>query len=489
MSAMDTRLLDIRYDHFRFLAATGRQKVYLVILASLYDERLAHQIEIFHDDLYLKVTPEIERLCGESYHETFFRQDIDQLVEWGNIDRKLEGRRVRSLTDNSLRRNILKISEATFQLMRFLLQQSRPDQAKTASRGFLLLEDLNAMLDELEKLVAAFHAGQRGEIALQRSQHVIESMDAKIDDAVAELTGLADQLHSFLDDNSGFESERFETIMSQLESYNQAYLSRLNTMVDRIFSRLCALERHQSFADFILAIGEITEGHGIAATPTGHRFQLMLAFFDPGSGRLDFYCRRVHAELYDALRRIRNYLRIRRDKTLRIEEIRNRIAEMLVAPEQNCFSWVDSLYSPVVVPMLLSDGTPAEKAVAPLPRRSSIRIGATAAAQAISAKETTPEESRELELQRVARINEFFLKKVLRGQHENPVHNADFKDIDDLKTYMQGLKLSLGKNRKLTQALQISFERPQSAAPAAEFDLADCTFNCPDHLIRRKAND
>ncbi|PKL39282.1 MAG: hypothetical protein CVV41_21765 [Candidatus Riflebacteria bacterium HGW-Riflebacteria-1] len=486
---MDTRLLDISYDHFRFLAATGRQKVYLVILSSLYDERLAHQIEIFHDDLYLKVTPKIESLCGESYHEALFRQDIDQLVEWGNIDRKLEGRRVRSLSDNSLRRNILKITETTFQLMRFLLQQSRPDPGKTAARGFLLLEDLNAMLDELEKLVASFHAGQRSEIALQRSQHVIESMDAKIDDAVAELTGLADQLHSFLDDKSGFESERYETIMSQLTNYNQAYLSRLNTMVDRIFSRLCALERHQAFADFIAALNlgdDLTAG---AATPAGNCFQLMLAFFDPGSGRLDFYCRRVHAELYDALRRIRNYLRIRRDKTLRVEEIRNRIAEMLSAPEEDCFDWVDRLYSSVVVPMLLADGTPAEKSVAPLPRRSSSRIGATAAAQAISAKVATPEESRELETRRVARINEFFLNKVLRGLNESPVHDAEFENIDDLKTYMQGLKLSLGKIRKLTQALQVSFERPPAGADAAAFDLADCKFDCPDHLIRRKAND
>lgn len=489
MSAVDTRLHDIRYDHFRFLTATGRQKVYLVILASLYDERLAHQIEIFHNDLYLKVTPEIERLCGESYHETLFRQDIDQLVEWGNIDRKLEGRRVRSLTDNSLRRNILKISAATFQLMRFLLQQSQPDQAQTVTRGFLLLEDLNAMLDELEKLFADFHAGQRGEIALQRSQHVVASMDAKIDDAVAELTGLADQLHSFLEDNSGFESERFEAIRSQLESYNRAYLSRLKPMVDRIFSRLCALERQQSFADFILAIGETAERQGVSVTPTEQRFQLMRAFFDPGSGRLDFYCGRVQTELGNTLRRIHNYLRIRDDKTLRIEAIRNRTAEMLTAPEQDCFGWIDSLYSPVVVPMLLSDGTPPEKAVAPMPRRSSGRIGSTKGTQAISAKKTTPEESRELELQRVAHINDFFLEKMLRGQNENPVHNADFTNIDDLKIYMQGLKLALGKNRKLMQALQVSFERPQSTAPAAKFDLADCTFSCPDHLIRRKAND
>jgi len=260
-------------------------------------------------------------------------------------------------------------------------------------------------------------------------------------------------------------------------------------MVDSIFSRLCALERHQAFAGFIEALDlddELTAG---AVTPAGHRFQLMLAFFDPGRGRLDFYCRRVHTELYDALRRIRNYLRIRRDKTLRIEEISNRIGEMLVAPEQDCFDWVDRLYSSVVAPTLLADGTPAEKAVAPLPRRSSSRIGATAAAQAISGKETTPEESRELELQRVSRINEFFLNKVLRGLNQNPVHNAGFENIDDLKTYMQGLKLSLGKNRKLMQALQFSFERPQPADDPAAFDLPVCTFSCPDHLIRRKAND
>ena len=484
---MDTRLLNIQFDYFRFLAAAERQQAYLIVLDSLYHERLAHQIEIFHDDLYLKVAPEIERLSSAGYHEALFRQDIDQLVEWGNIDRKLEGRRVRSLTDNSLRRNILKIAENTFQLMRFLLLQSRPDQRKTAARGFLLLEDLNAMLEEFEKLVLGFHAGQRSEIALQRAMHVIESMDAKIDDAVAELTGLADQLHSFLDAGSGYDPESYETIISQLESYNQAYLSRLNTMVDTIFSRLRAVERHQVFAEFISALPAASSHDSEAVA--GHKFQLMLAFFDPGSGKLDFYCRRVNIELCDALRRIRNYLRIRRDKTLRIGEIRRRINEMAVAADEECCSWLEQLFSPVIVPMLAADGTPAEKAVAPLPRRSSSRIGAMTATQAITTKAATPEESRELERRRVEKINEFFLAHVLCNQEENPVHNAQFESIDHIKTYMQGLKLSLGKNRKLFRDLQVSFERPAAAAEPACFDLEDCTFSCPDHLIRRKKHD
>ena len=212
-------LLNCKFDFFRFLNSTERQKIYLAILFFLYEERLAHQIEIFHDDLYLKVTPDIESLTGQSYHEEFFRQDIEKLVEWGNIVRKLEGRRVRSLSDNSLRRNILKISEETFQLVRYLLQQARPGNRITANRGFFLLQDLNSMLDEFESHLESFFDGKYDNSLLQRSNHLIIEMDSKIDNAVAELTRLADHLHSFLEIGSAFQSETYEQIIAQLQSY------------------------------------------------------------------------------------------------------------------------------------------------------------------------------------------------------------------------------------------------------------------------------
>lgn len=480
---MNSNLFNLQFNIYRFLSADKRN-VYLTILNALYEERLAHQIEIFHDHLYLKVTAAVEQLTAEDYHEALFRQDIETLVDWGNIVRKLEGRRVRSLSDNSLRRNILKISEETFQLIRHLLQQSRPAQQKSLALGFLLLQDLDSMLDEFENLLEEFYDGKRNETVIERSLHVIESMDAKIDAAVAELTRLADQLHSFLDAGSVFDSERYADMISQLEDYNKAWLSRLNTVVDNVFSRLKNLEKHLCFDEFFAALVAFNKAEDNTDNLSRQKFALLVAFFDPGSGRLDFYCKRVHDELYEALRRIRNYVRIRSDKTLRIQDIRSRITEMATADADQCIAWVDQLFAPVIVPMLAAAGTPAEKCQAPLPRRSASAMAGVKSTRAIGAKKLSVEASRELERQKIQKLNEFFSSKVLQGKPQNLVENALFTAIDDAKTYIQGLKMAISKGGRQAKLLQVAFERPGRECEPATFDLEDCFFASSNYTVR-----
>lgn len=479
-------LLNCKFDFFRFLNAAERQKIYVAILFFLYEERLAHQIEIFHDDLLLKVAPEIERLTGQAYHEECFRQDIEQLVEWGNIVRKLEGRRVRSLSDNSLRRNILKISEETFQLVRYLLQQSRSGTRIAANRGFFLLQDLNAMLEELESHLESFFDGKRDNGLLQRSNHLIGEMDSKIDDAVAELTRLADHLHSFLEIGSVFQAETYEQIISQLQSYNQEWLAKLNSFAGRFFSRLLALEKHLCFDEFVNAVGLCSQNDGLIEHDPALKISLIVAFFDPASGRLDFYCRRVNDELHYAIRRISNYIRLRDDRTFRIQQLRQRLFEMTSASPETCSAWINNLFSPAIVPSLAAAGTPDEKSQAPQPRRSASKAAIARSAQAISPKKLSIEASRELEKHKIATLNEFFFSRVLAGKNENQASNAVFENIDDVKKYMQGLKLALIKSRKAAENLKFEFLKPQTDSQPAQFKLSDCDFDCPDHLIRKK---
>jgi ElaB/YqjD/DUF883 family membrane-anchored ribosome-binding protein len=488
IATMNLNELKQNFDHFRFLTAE-RQPVYLAILYALFQERLAHQIEIFHDSLYDQVATAIEDLSGNDYPEMLFRQDIDQLVNWGNITRKLESRRVRSLTDNSLRRNILKITEETFQLLRFLIEQSRPKAARTAARGFLLLQDLSSMLEEFEAIIEKYYGDDQGEILLQRALHIIEGMDAKIDDAVAELTGLADQLHSFLDSRQFFDHENFDKLMAQLESYNKSYLSRLTKVANQVFSRLRDLVRHPCFDELFTEVMKLANQDNPAGSSPEDRFRILLSFFDPESGKLHFYCRRVQTELYDALHRIHNYMRIRQDKTLRIANIRSRLAEMSSATIIEASTWLERLFSPGVVPMLNGDGTPIEKILAPLPRRNATKMRQKLSAQEIAEKSTSLEKSRELERQRIQRLNEFFAEKVLRGKSSGQTDKASLNTVDDLKNYLKGVKLSYSSKRLRKAYFEFAFERPEKEDKAASFSNDSFEFSCPNHLIRSKSDD
>ena len=83
-------------------------------------------------------------------------------------------------------------------------------------------------------------------------------------------------------------------------------------------------------------------------------------------------------------------------------------------------------------------------------------------------------------------LNEFFFSRVLNGKDENQVSKATFNDLDDLKNYLQGLKLAKIKSRKASANLKVDFVNPQTRENMAQFNLPDCEFNCPDHLIRKK---
>jgi hypothetical protein len=461
----------------------------MIILSCLFHERLEHQSQIFHDSLFNKVAESIEKVTG-SFTDAQLRSDVDQLVEWGNIIRKVEGRRVRSLSDNSVRRNLLMITEQTFQLMRFLFQQLKPRQTKTVARGFMLLQDLRAMLDQFENILEAFYSGDRSPDKIQRACHLIDSMDAKVEDTVAELTGLADQLHSFLEANDEFHSEDFDQLIFQLEAYNQSYLSQLNQEVDGLFLRLSEIERHPCLEDFLSDIGRFFEqANSSDVGDASRKLHSLLAFFNPESGKLDFYNQRVQQELGESIRRIRNYLKIKRDRSLRIQEIRARRNELRLVDDEAAVCWVQNLFSSVSVPLINSDATPDDRLPAPLPRKRYDRNNQARASRPLAAaKKMTVEQNRELEKRRIEMINQFFLNNILKGKPEAELHQAQFNTIADFKSLLHGIKLAKLQKGRSAKLLKFSV-RPAVEKKTATFSNDESEFSCPDHLIRRTENE
>ncbi|MEW6710278.1 MAG: DUF2397 family protein [Candidatus Riflebacteria bacterium] len=485
---MTEAFLNLDLNCFRFLTAGERQKAYMLILSCLFHERLEHQSQIFHDILFGKVKEQVEKMTG-FYADAQFRSDIDQLVEWGNVTRKVEGRRVRSLSDNSLRRNLLTISEQTFQLMRFLFQQLKPRQTKTVARGFMLLQDLRAMLEQFENVLEEFYSGDRSQEKLQRAWHLIDTMDAKVEDTVSELTGLADQLHSFLEANDEFHAEDYDRLMFQLEAYNQGYLSQLIQEVDRLFLRLSDIERHPCLEEFLTDIDGFLEQNSSAGKgDMGRKFNSLVVFFNPESGKLDFYNQRVQRELGESIRRIRNYLKIKRDRSLRIQEIRARRCEMFQAEDELAARWVQKLYSSVTVPVLDTDATPEDRQPAPLPRKKSDRNRQTRAARPIErVKQLTVEQNRELEKRKIELINRFFAEKILKGRPDSSLSEAELLSTADFKTLLHGIKLAKFKKGRISDLLKFSVENPFKDETAS-FANDESEFSCPDHKIRNINN-
>jgi len=481
---MNQQFQNLNTDYFRFLTGE-RQRAYVVILGCLFRERLDYQTQIFHDELYCKVAQTIEREMAVSYPKAQFRADIEALIDWGNINRQIEGRRIRSLSDNSLSRNLLNITEETFQLFRFLQQQAKPQKAKTVARGFMLLIDFSELLKEFEAILELQFFGDRPPEKLQRALHLVELMDSKIEETVAELTGLAQQLHAFLETRNDFEPEDYQKLLSRLESYNRAYLSQLTREVNGLFLRLRNIETHACIDDFVGALNR-AEADEQADGATRRRLDSLSVFFNPDSGKLDFYNDRVNSELCDAIRRINNYLKIKGDRTLRIQEIRNRIREMTRTSAENACNWLNSLYSPVNQSLLADEGTPNNRQPAPLPRRTTRNPGRVRAARPVERKKSmTVEQTRCLERRNIQLINEFFLEKILCGRPQINMCEAKLTSAGDVRQFLTGLKLVRLKSGRELHLIEFEIENPPKGTPPARFTLEDCEFSCPNHLIRR----
>ena len=212
----------------------------------------------------------------------------------------------------------------------------------------------------------------------------------------------------------------------------------------------------------------------------------MSVFFNPDSGKLDFYNNRVNSELCDAIRRISNYLKIKGDRTLRIQEIRNRICEMTVVSAETACNWLNCLYAPVNQSLLADEGTPNNRQPAPLPRKTTRHPGRVRASRPVERKKAmTVEQTRRLERRNIQLINEFFLEKILGGRPQIKMCEAQLKTAADVRQFLTGLKLVRLKSGRELHLIEFEIENPPKGTPPARFTLEDCEFSCPDHLIRR----
>ena len=102
--------------------------MYTTILYFLFLRRQAHEIEKYHNDVYDAVQPTIEEALACDYSMAAFRADMDQLVWWGNLDRRLEPYRLSKISDRRLQKFLYRLSDGTRCLMDGLMVLRPPHE-------------------------------------------------------------------------------------------------------------------------------------------------------------------------------------------------------------------------------------------------------------------------------------------------------------------------------------------------------------------------
>ena len=140
-------------QHYLFLAAE-RRAIYATILNFLYLRRHAHEIEKYHNDIYDAVQPSLEEATASEYTLALFRADMDQLVAWGNLERRLEPYRLQRISDRRLQKFLYRLSEPTRSLFDSLVTLRPPREFERVLLDQDHLFDIEELLERAEKIHA-----------------------------------------------------------------------------------------------------------------------------------------------------------------------------------------------------------------------------------------------------------------------------------------------------------------------------------------------
>ena len=491
-------------ESFRWISE-GRRRTYAAVLFALVERRKAHEHEVAHDDLYADVCRELAQGAGDAqgeeerwatgYDPLLFRQDVEQLVRWGNVAERVEPTRIRSLADRGRSKLLLRIEGTTARFLDFLASEAEPAPLGLREEGANLLEDVllgareaRKRLREAQELLAAddpLHPSSATEELLLRCTHLIREADQRTDRIAVEMVEFGELLARFVAEP--FRVEALAELTGWLERYVDRYLSALEEKGAAIRRALRALAAPELTAALEAATRCEQERLAASRAATGRagRLQPMSViltgldrFFAVDSG-LAVLCRRVNRRTRDLIRRLQRHVESVRLRNVRTEAIRARIGELFRARESKeglaaSREFVNELVAPALCRTDSRAGAPDRRAAPPRPARRYESLRPAFRGAPLEEKRSTPGAAREVERRRLARLTAFIEEHVLRGRDSGNLSEARLRGADDARMVTSAVAawyLRAGRARPhLGFALQ-RVERIARVVEAGDFEL------------------
>ncbi len=454
-------------EQFRFVSEP-RRDAYLAILHALHRRRMAHEMEVYHDDLRDEYAELIAASRDEELDPQQFRSDIEQLRRWGNITERVEPTRIRSLSDRGRSKLLLRLDSSTAAFLQFLNGLTEPVPLGLRDRGANLLadvhEDLKGAVRELKAARELTRAEgdpsatpepregheEAFESAVLRASHLIHEADAKTDRVAAELVEFEDRLTRFV-----VEPFRIRDVVG-LGTWLERYLDRYLMILDErglAIRRMLGQLAGPNLASFLRA-AERVERRQLAMAPAlvtaaarlpsaGETVAGLRRFFDAHRG-LAGICRRINSRTRDAIRRIQRHVEAVRLRNVRTQTIRARIVDLFALPsdargDRSALAFLDELIAAVGAPSDARPGTPDQRAAPPRPRRRSDSSWSESRGAHLRQKRGTPAQRHELERLRLLKLSRFMEERVLRGRSAASLREARLETLEHSRTLVRAL--------------------------------------------------
>ncbi len=370
------RLLLNRNRQLGALLVAERSVYYVQILYRMLLFKREHELEPLYEDIYHAVRPAQEALGGGEYFLQQFRQDMDQLRDWGLVTFRIEKERLRGYRDNRKKKFRYGLAEECDQFIQWLESRLLSDLEDRGHDTRDLLQDVCGALNELLRLL--HHLRKDDQDQAEEARRVIfqlvktDELTRAITLSLIEFNGRL--LHFLI---SSYDTAETRQIISELDSYVHSFLQRLYLLRREIVPLIERLlqDHNRQKIEFSFALMERER------LQTPHLFQVSLGplrrtigdrlhEFYIEDGKLDRLHQRIGASVIKVWQKLHSHLRELERKNNRLVDIGERIRDMAGLPEGSIpAAFLAELLAPATMCGDMHYWDSLQKADPPEPRR------------------------------------------------------------------------------------------------------------------------
>ncbi len=487
-------LAHVSSAHYSFLSAE-RRNVYASILYFLYLRRQAHEIEKYHNDIFDAVQPRIEEYTLGDYTLGMFRADMDQLVAWGNLERRLEPYQLQRISDRRLQKFLYRLSDETRSLLDSLGTLRSPYELNRVLLDQDHLIYIEEQLDKAEQL--RNKVTTLSEDDLRRLARCFVDIDNKCRLISNEITEFGARIATF--NTSPFQLESLPEIIDWLDRYVNQYLQRVAKLGPELFHVLRRWEIGPE-REMLDEAHEATRAHFLANPLSGpwvnqlRSTEEILAdtvpFFSP-EGTFSELCQRVNEQVRVLVRKIRQHLEDIRRRNIRIQALRRRTKELLhgdTIPVEDLIVFIEELYGSGHQFNDAGGGTPSRRAAPPRPTYWRRRLARPPfRGNILLPKQGTLELKRELDKARIMRLADFINHVLLKDEKAQHVSEVTLESPEDVRHYLDAVKKYLLGRVRERRDLPFKIDRPDSAHQQSVAFTGDTwSFSSPDFKLEKR---
>lgn len=331
--------LALRNRNLGYLLLADRAVFYLQILHRILLFRRDHELEPLHEDVYDAVRQDQQDLGLEDYSPDLFRQDTAQLVEWQLLAQRMEMERLRGYRDSRRRKFRYSLADDARAFLEWLEERALADRETGDEDTRDVLEELCGALAELQRLLNKQGRANAEEDDPRRVLYQLLRLEELTQQANARLADFNARLLAFA--IGGYDPTDARHVLAALDEFVNRFLRRIADLRGRIVEGIdvLLLDRNR---DKLQRCAEEMESQrrraprmlrGSRDYQSQLRIPSSLALFYADGGKLDRTCHRIAESAMQVWRKLHAHLRELERRNHRVEDLRDRIADIARLPE------------------------------------------------------------------------------------------------------------------------------------------------------------